>query len=108
VVDLVAHSLRSAQGFLSPLQRWGSPRALAQGRVVEDADEPRQERLADLPPEGLAFGLVVLALPLGVSRATVYRLIQERRLGHVRVSNAVKVLVEQLNAYVEASIVRSA
>jgi excisionase family DNA binding protein len=37
---------------------------------------------------------------LEVSRATVYRLIQKRQLGHVRVSNAVKVHVEQLRAYV--------
>jgi excisionase family DNA binding protein len=42
---------------------------------------------------------------LEISRATAYRLIHERRLGHVRISNAVKVHVEQLRAYVrEASI----
>jgi excisionase family DNA binding protein len=42
-----------------------------------------------------------------VSRATIYRLIQERRLSHVRISNAVKIHVEQLRAYVQASIVSS-
>jgi excisionase family DNA binding protein len=45
---------------------------------------------------------------LEVSRATVYRLIQERKLGHVRISNAVKVHVEQLRAYVLANLVKSA
>jgi excisionase family DNA binding protein len=42
---------------------------------------------------------------LEVSRATAYRLIQERRLPHVRVSNTVKVHIEQLRAYVRDSIV---
>lgn len=38
---------------------------------------------------------------LDLSRATVYRLIADRRLGHVRVSNCVKVHVDQLRVYVE-------
>ncbi len=42
---------------------------------------------------------------LEVGRATVYRLIQERRLEHVRIANAVKVHVEQLREYVRRSIV---
>jgi excisionase family DNA binding protein len=42
---------------------------------------------------------------LEVSRATAYRLVQERRLGHVRISNAVKVHIEQLRAYVRGATV---
>src|SRR5205823_700297 len=41
---------------------------------------------------------------LDVSRATAYRLVQERRIGHVRISNAVKVHVEQLREYVRGAI----
>jgi excisionase family DNA binding protein len=42
---------------------------------------------------------------LEVSRATAYRLILEHKLPHVRVSNMVRVHVEQLRAYVGGAIV---
>jgi excisionase family DNA binding protein len=41
---------------------------------------------------------------LEISRATAYRLIHERRLQHVRISNVVKVHVEQFRAYVRSAI----
>ena len=45
---------------------------------------------------------------LEVSKATVYQLIKEHRLGHVRVSNSVKVHVEHLRAYVRAQTTSAA
>jgi excisionase family DNA binding protein len=39
---------------------------------------------------------------LGVCTATVYRLVERRELGHVRVSNAIRVTLEDLVAYVQA------
>jgi excisionase family DNA binding protein len=88
----------------------GSGESVASTDSQRDAENARRLSPLSPPLSGFVSGrkqwlsVDQVAVLLEVSRATVYRLVQDRRLGHVRISNAVKVHVEQLRAFVRQNI----
>ena len=88
---------------LLPLPQYSERVAIAEVIKREASGQHRPCGEEQEVVEGLSADEVAELLAL--SRATVYRLIQERKLGHVRISNAVMVHVEQLRAYVQANVV---
>ncbi len=89
--------------------------------IADGSGGPGSHAVAAIGPGGTDFGapavrdaqygslltVAEVARHLGVCRATVYRICRERRLDHVRVSNAIRVPETALASYLQKAAPRA-